>query len=150
MRILIVTQAVDRDSSTLGFFVEWLREFSKQCERVDVIALSVGAHDLPSNVRVVSMGKERGAGKLTRLLNLWKGLRRSLPEADGVFIHMCPEYLIAGWPVFLFRRKPILLWYAHRQTNWRVRLGERLADVVGTISQGSFPFDEPLIGERLR
>ena len=55
MRILVVTQAVDADSSTLGFFVEWLREFSGRCERVDVIALSVGRHGLPANVRVVSM-----------------------------------------------------------------------------------------------
>lgn len=143
MNLLIVTQAVDRDSSTLGFFVEWLREFSKKCERVEVIALSVGAHDLPPNVHVVSMGKERGAGKLARLLNLWKGLRRALPQSDAVFIHMCPEYLIAGWPLLAFRGKPIFLWYAHRQTSLRLRMGAFLADFVGTISPGSFPFASP-------
>lgn len=143
MRILIVTQAVDSGSSTLGFFIEWLREFSKQCERVEVIALSVGAYDLPPNVHVASMGKERGAGKITRLLNLWKGLRRSLPQVDAVFIHMCPEYLIAGWPILLLHRKPTFLWYAHRQTSLRLRLGARLADVIGTIGPGSFPFPSP-------
>jgi len=53
MRLLIVTQAVDADSSTLGFFVEWLREFSRQCEEIQVIGLAVGRHDLPANVRLL-------------------------------------------------------------------------------------------------
>lgn len=143
MRMLIVTQAVDADSSTLGFFVEWLREFSKRCEEVVVIGLAVGKHDLPANVRALSMGKERGAGKLARLLSLWRHLIVSLPRVDGVFIHMCPEYLIAGWPFIAASGKPTMLWYAHRQSNWRVRLGARMAHVVGTISEGSFPFPTP-------
>lgn len=145
MRLLVVTQAVDADSSTLGFFLEWLREFSRRCEEVVVIGLEVRKHGLPSNVRVLSMGKERGAGKLARLFALWKHLRAELPRSDGAFIHMCPEYLIAGWPMFASARKPVMLWYAHRQTNWRVRMGERLADVVGTISDGSFPFASPKV-----
>jgi len=127
MRILIVTQAVDADSSTLGFFVEWLREFAKQCECVDVIALSVGRHDLPSNVRVVSMGKERGFSRPRRLFAYWRWLREFLPERDGTFIHMCPEYLIAGWPLFMSKRKPIVFWYAHRARNLLVRAAAWLA-----------------------
>jgi len=145
MRLLVVTQAVDADSSTLGFFVEWLREFARRCEEVVVIGLAVGRHDLPSNVRVLSMGKEKGAGKLTRLFAYWKHLRAASAKVDGVFIHMCPEYLIAGWPFLAAARKPIMLWYAHRQSNWRVRMGERMADVVGTISEGSFPFASPKV-----
>ena len=83
MRILIVTQAVEADSSTLGFFVEWLREFSRQCEEVFVIGLAVGRHDLPPNVHVMSMGKERGAGKLARLFAFWKHLRAALPKVGA-------------------------------------------------------------------
>jgi len=145
MRLLVVTQAVDADSSTLGFFVGWLKEFARRCEEVHVIGLSVGRHELPPNVRVMSMGKEMGAGKLARLFAFRKHLRAALPRVDGVFIHMCPEYLIAGWPMFGLARTPVMLWYAHRQTNWRVRMGERMADLVGTISDGSFPFASPKI-----
>ncbi|HJV33152.1 MAG TPA: glycosyltransferase family 4 protein [Patescibacteria group bacterium] len=143
MRILVVTQVVDADSSTLGFFIEWLREFARQCEEVRVIGLAVGRHDLPANVRVMSMGKEKGAGKFARLFAFWKHLRTALPDVDGVFIHMCPEYLIAGWPLIAASGKPTMLWYAHRQSNWKVRLGARMAGVVGTISEGSFPFPTP-------
>jgi len=145
MRLLIVTQAVDADSSTLGFFVEWLREFSRQCEEIQVIGLAVGRHDLPANVRVLSMGKENGAGRVARLFAFWRHLRAALPKIDGVFIHMCPEYLIAGWPFIAASRKPTLLWYAHRQSNWRVRLGAAMAGVIGTISEGSFPFSSPKV-----
>ncbi len=140
MRILVVTQAVDADSPTLGFFVEWLREFSRRCEEVRVIGLAVGRHDLPPNVRVMSMGKEKGAGKPSRLFAYWRHLRAALPEVDAVFIHMCPEYLIAGWPLIAASGKPTMLWYAHRQSSLRVRLGAALADVIGTVSEGSFPF----------
>lgn len=127
-----MTQAVDAESSTLGFFLEWIKEFARQCERVDVIALSVGAHDLPANVRVFSMGKERGVGRSARLFNFWKHLRHTLPQTDAVFVHMCPEYLIAGWPLFAFARKQVVLWYAHRHRDWKVRLGVALADIVAT------------------
>ncbi len=137
MRILVVTQAVDADSSTLGFFVEWLREFSGRCERVDVIALSVGRHDLPANVRVVSMGKERGIGRLGRLLAYWRHLLKLLPETDGVFIHMCPEYLLAGWPLLVFRRLPTVFWYAHRSRNLLARAAMPLATHLATSVPGA-------------
>lgn len=138
MNITIVTQAVDSNSPTLGFFVEWLREFSKQCERVDVIGLSVGKHDLPSNVRTVSMGKERGASKPARLLAYWRFLRQTYSKSDGVFIHMCPEYLIAGWPFFMLSRKPVVFWYAHRSNNFLVRFATSLATYVATSVPGAF------------
>lgn len=138
MKILIVTQSVDQDSPTLGFFVEWLREFSRQCERVDVVALSVGRHTLPTNVQVASMGKERGYSRPRRLFEFWRSLRKFLPESDGIFVHMCPEYLIAGWPFFRSRRKPIVFWYAHRARNILVRTAAWLATFVATSVPGAF------------
>jgi glycosyltransferase involved in cell wall biosynthesis len=72
-------------------------------------------------------------------------LHHALPKVDGIFVHMCPEYLIAGWPLFARHRKPVMLWYAHRQANRRVRMGERMADVVGTVSETSFPFASPKV-----
>jgi glycosyltransferase involved in cell wall biosynthesis len=137
MKLLIVTQEVDSLSPTLGFFVEWLREFSRQCERVDVIALRVGSYDLPANVRVVSMGKEKGYSRLRRLFEYWRHLWKFLPECDSVFAHMCPEYVIAGWPLTSLRQKPVALWYAHKSVNLRLRLACRIARDVLTIAPGS-------------
>lgn len=136
MRLLIVTQAVDEGSPTLGFFVEWLRAFAERCERLDVIALSVGAHDLPSNVRLFPL--EKGGGTLARFLAYRKRLRLLLPACDGVFAHMCPEYVIAGWPLFALGKKRVALWFAHKARNWKVRLGAALSDVVVTSVPGAF------------
>lgn len=145
MRLLVVTQAVDARSSTLGFFLDWLKEFAASCDGVTVIGLSVGEHALPPNVRVLSMGKERGLGRFGRLRAYRRHLRAELPHADAVFIHMCPEYLVAGWPLFAHAGKPVMLWYAHRAATWRTRLAARMADAIGTVSEGSFPFASPKV-----
>lgn len=63
MRLLIVTQKVDRDDDLLGFFHQWICEFAKHCDFVTVICLEKGEYALPANVRILSLGKER-CGKL--------------------------------------------------------------------------------------
>src|SRR3989344_8687589 len=63
MRLLIVTQKIDRDDDLLGFFHQWICEFARHCESVTVICLEKGEYALPANVRVLSLGKER-CGKL--------------------------------------------------------------------------------------
>lgn len=61
MRLLIITQKIDREDPVLGFFHEWIAEFARNCESVIAIGLSVGTHDLPKNVRVFSLGKEHSS-----------------------------------------------------------------------------------------
>ncbi len=69
MKLLIITQTVNKNDSNLGFFCSWIREFGQHMENVDVICNSRGEFDLPSNVRIFSMGKERGFGRLRRYIN---------------------------------------------------------------------------------
>ena len=59
MKILICTQKVDLNDDILGFFHSWIAEFAKQCEKVTVICLYKGEYDLPGNVKVLSLGKEK-------------------------------------------------------------------------------------------
>ena len=49
MRILIITQKVDKDDSLLGFFHYWIENIAALAEQVTVIALSKGSYDLPKN-----------------------------------------------------------------------------------------------------
>ena len=74
MRLLVVTQKVDAQDDVLGFFHEWLRRFAARCETVEVICLQEDPHELPANVRVHSLGKEKGLGKLRRTLRLYRYL----------------------------------------------------------------------------
>lgn len=58
VKLLIITQKVDKNDDILGFFHRWLIEFAKHFEQITVICLYKGEYDLPSNVKVLSIGKE--------------------------------------------------------------------------------------------
>jgi len=66
MKLLILTQKVDKNDPILGFFVRWVLEFAKHCEKLTVICLEKGEYDLPDNVRVFSLGKEKYVQKEVR------------------------------------------------------------------------------------
>ena len=67
MKLLIITQKVDRNDPILGFFHRWLEEFAKNCEQVTVICLYKREYNLPGNVKVLSLGKESGGGRIGSL-----------------------------------------------------------------------------------
>ncbi len=114
MKLLIITQAVDTEDPVLGFFVRWIEEFSKRVEHTEVICLKVGRSDLPTNVRVHSLGKERGAA--SRATYVWRFLSlawRLRDDYNVVFVHMNQEYLfIAGW-LWKLLGKRVYLWRNH-------------------------------------
>lgn len=135
--LLIIAQKVDAEDDLLGFFVDWLKEFSKHFEVLHVITLGQGKHDLPSNVHIHSLGKERHVSKVIRALRFYVLLFRLMPRVDGVFAHMSPIFAIAAWPVaFLYRRK-IILWYLHRSVTLRLRVAEKLCHKVVTAAKES-------------
>lgn len=137
--LLIITQAVDKNDSNLGFFCEWLEEFAHQVDNLYVIANRVGAYNLPKNVTVVSLGKEDGAGRIMRLFGFWKYLVNFLPRAQGVLVHMCPEYVIyGGWIARLFHKK-IGLWYLHRSMTWKLKLSSLLVNNIFTAHSDGIP-----------
>ncbi|MBI1888941.1 MAG: glycosyltransferase family 4 protein [Candidatus Spechtbacteria bacterium] len=138
MKLLIVTQKVDRNDDNLGFFHTWIEKFSSSVEKLYVVCLAKGEYELPSNVEVYSMGKERGASKIVELLKLEFYLWKHLSDVDGVFIHMAPMYAIASFPLVRLRKKRMILWYTHRSQNWKVSLAEKMVQRVLTASRESF------------
>lgn len=134
MKLLVCTQAVDATDSNLGFFVEWLRLFAKDCERVEVITLREGSHDLPGtvHVHVLPAGK---VARARRFLALITGLRG---EYDAVFVHMNPEYLVLGGPLWRVWGKPTGLWYAHKSVTPKLRLATLFANHIFTVASTSF------------
>lgn len=136
MKLLIITQKVDRDDDWLGFFHRWLEEFAKHCEKLTVVALAVGFYDLPANVTVKSLGKP--APRFLYLSRLFKYLWQSKNDYDRVFVHMNPIYIVlAGW-WWKITGKKIALWYTHRQVDWSLRIAEKFADVIFTAAAESF------------
>ena len=143
MKLLIVTQAVDADDPALGFFVGWIQEFAKHVQNVEVICLKEGKHDaLPTNVRVHSLGKEKGPPRFARRLVYaihfkflaWK-LRH---HYDAVFVHMNPEYVVIAGPLWRMLGKRIGLWYVHKSVDLKLRIATALAHDIFTASPEGF------------
>lgn len=135
MRLLITTQALDRNDPVLGFFARWVEEFAKHCEQVTVICLRRGEYELPPNVRAFALG---GGGKLSRAYNLIKGAYKFRNNYDAVFVHMNPEYLVAAGWLWRLLGKRTALWYTHKSVDFKLRLAALFADAVLTASRESF------------
>jgi len=138
MRLLICTQAVDTGDPVLGFFHRWVEEFSKHCESVIVVCLREGDHQLPANVKVLSLGKEQGKGRVTRLLRFFYYILRNIRSYDAAFIHMNAEYALLGGWIWKLARKRRVLWYTHKSVTMRLRIGSRMVDAICTASAESF------------
>ncbi|MDO8492850.1 MAG: glycosyltransferase [bacterium] len=138
MKLLIITQKVDKNDPILGFFHRWLIEFSRRFEKVTIMCLFEGQHKLPDNVKVLSLGKESGENKLKYL---WRFYRHSWQERknyDAVFIHMNEEYVLLGGLLWSIFQKPVFLWRNHAKGSWLTRLAVFLSRKVFYTSPHSF------------
>jgi len=137
MKLLIITQKVDANDDLLGFFIGWLKEIATRTDQVNVITLFAGEYDLPPNVKVYSLGKEKGRVRLLRYFKFFSLIFKLLPKTDKVLAHMCPEYVNALWLINLFLRKDIYLWYTHRQVSRNLRLASKSVKKIFTASPES-------------
>ncbi len=133
MKILIITQKVNKDDSVLGFFIRWIEEFAKQADEVTVICLEEGKHSLP--MRVLSLGKEKGAGKLVRVFRLYKYIWQYRKDYDAVFVHMNQIYVILCWLPWFLMRKKISLWYAHGKVSFSLKIANLFCRYIFTSTE---------------
>ncbi|MDD4271829.1 MAG: glycosyltransferase family 4 protein [Patescibacteria group bacterium] len=138
MKLLILTQIVDINDDILGFMHGWIAEFAKKCDQVIVIALGAGRYDLPGNVKVLSLGKEKGGSKIKYLINFYKYIWQERKNYDAVFAHMNKEYVILGGWYWRLIGKKVALWYVHKQVSCQLKLAEKIANVIFTASPESF------------
>lgn len=118
MRLLIITQRVDREDDVLGFFHGWLEKLAEKLALVNVICLCSGQVSLPSNVKVWSLGKDKGKGRFSRLFRFYKHIWRLKKEYDAVFVHMNPIYVFLAAFLWKTWKKRIFLWYNHQTGTW--------------------------------
>jgi len=136
--ILIITQKIDRDDAILGFFHEWVDRFSKQFDLVTVVCLEKGSFTFPSNVKVLSLGKEDGFSRLKYLKNFYRHVWHERRGYDSVFVHMNPIYVILGGLLWRIMGKRIGMWYTHKNVDLKLRLATLFVDVIFTASKESF------------
>jgi glycosyltransferase involved in cell wall biosynthesis len=138
MKLLIVTQKVDRNDPVLGFFHGWLIEFAKHVEKLHVICLEMGEFDLPGNVSVHSLGKEEGSSRFKYVWRFYKYIFLLKNEYDSVFVHMNQEYVLLGGIFWKKFGKKIFLWRNHAQGSIFTRFAVLLSDKVFCTSEQSF------------
>lgn len=137
---------MDKNHPILGFFVSWIREFSKNFDEVHVVALEVGIYNLPSNVTVYSLGKEDGENNLKYLWRFYLYFLKIFffTRVDYVLFHMGAIYNILAAPFFLCRHffdTKFFWWKTHGHINWQGRLALSFVDRVYTASAESFPIN---------
>jgi len=145
MKLLIITQKVDRNDPILGFFHRWLIEFSAVYSNVVVICLERGQYSLPSNISVYSLGKENGVSRVTYLKNFYQFIWKHRDEYDKVFVHMNPVYVILGGLFWRLWGKKISLWYTHRMADAKLWVALFLSNVIFTASTESFRIQSPKV-----
>lgn len=141
MHLAILTQVLDRQDAVLGFFHTWCEVFAQHVEKLTIFAQRVGDHDLPANVRVRSLGREAGSGKLVMALRLMRGMGLSRPSA--VWVHMVPRFALYAAPLALPSFVPMYLWYTHKGVDASLRLATPLVRRVFTASEESFRLECP-------
>lgn len=134
MKLLILTQKVDKEDAVLGFFHRWIEEFSKRYEFVTVICLEEGRYDLPKNTKILSLGKENNHSRIKYLLKFYKYIWQERKNYDAVFVHMNPEYVVLGGILWRLWRKNIKLWYNHPKGNLWLTVGSIIAHRIFYVS----------------
>lgn len=138
MKLLIVTQKVNKNDPVLGFFHRWIIEFAKHFEFVTVICLEMGEHDLPSNVKVLSLGKEERQSRLQYLIHFYWYIRHERNNYDAVFVHMNQEYLIlAGW-LWRLAGKKVTMWRNHYEGSFLTDFAAMFCHKVFCTSKYSY------------
>ncbi len=132
MRLLVVTQIVDIQDPVLGFFHRWIEELGTHAESVEVVCLKKGTVALPPHIHVHSLGKEEGKGRVSRMVTYLGLIWRLRKKYDTVFVHMNPEYVLAGAPLWRLTGKEVGFWYAHGAVTKRLRVAEKLVHHIFT------------------
>ena len=138
MKILVITQTVDIENTTLGFFHSWLKEISKDFDSVHVICLSEGKHDLGKNVFVHTLGKDQGISKISYVLKFYYFIWKYRFEYDKVFVHMNQEYILLGGIFWKILKKDIFFWRNHPYGNIWTRIAIFFSKKVFCTSSRSF------------
>ena len=142
MRLLLFNLATDADDPILGFTTRWIQALAKRVEFIHVITMRAGRIEVPENVRVYSVGKEKGYSEPRRAVEFYRYLFRVLREdrIDACFSHMIPIFTVLAAPVLKVKKIPIVTWYAHPSLTWVLKLAHHLSDRMVASVATAYPY----------
>ena len=142
MRLLLFNLATDADDPILGFTTRWICALAARVEFVHVVTMRMGRLELPENVRVHSVGKEKGYSEPRRVVEFYRLLFRILRQdrIDVCFSHMIPIFTVLAAPVLRSAGVPIITWYAHPSLTWTLRLAHHASDHMIASLANAYPY----------
>jgi glycosyltransferase involved in cell wall biosynthesis len=139
MKLVFVTQTLDPGHAALAQTVDLVTALAERVDRLEVVARTEDWQP-PANVGVATFDAPR---QILRAAALERALWPALRGADGVLVHMVPEFMLLSAPPARVRRIPLALWYTHWNASRALRLATRLADRVLSVDRASFPLETP-------
>lgn len=139
-RLLVFNLRTDIDDTALGFTTAWVNALARRSETVDVVTMHRGRLALAANVRVWSVGRERGYSRLRRVARFYRVTTGILVRRrpDVCFAHMTPLFASLFAPLGRLAGVPVLLWYAHGNVTRELKIAERLVDRCATSTLDGF------------
>ena len=143
LRLLLFNLKTDADAPILGFTTRWVNRLAPYCAFIDVITMQAGRLDVAENVRVYSVGREKGYSEPRRVLEFYRLLLPLLLSRryDACFAHMMPLFAGMAGPLLTLWGIPTTLWYTHRQVSNQLRLGLWMSHRVVSAVPDSFPIE---------
>jgi glycosyltransferase involved in cell wall biosynthesis len=140
VHVLYFNLLMDAEDPVLGFASRWVEAIAERVDRVTVVTMSAGRVAVPANVRVWSVGRERGLSEPARAALFYRWCLRVLRDdpPDVCFSHMIPIFSALFAPLARAYRVPSLLWYAHGAVPPELRVAERLVDGCVTSTPEGF------------
>ncbi len=139
IKLMLYTPSLDHADPVFGFSVRWADEFARQTEKLVIISRFVGEGDVPQGSIGIAVGKPW----FSRVIKLWSTAIKYRKQYDKVFVHMSPEVVLAGWPIWFVLRKPIYLWYAHGAIPLALKLAEPLVKLIFASSETGLRLQTP-------
>jgi glycosyltransferase involved in cell wall biosynthesis len=142
MRLLLFNLATDADDPILGFTTGWIRALAERVEFIHVLTMRAGRLEVPSNVQVYSLGKEKGYSEPRRVFEFYRILARILREerVDVCFSHMMPLFTVMAGPTLKLMGIPIITWYAHLNVTWMLRAAHWLSNRMVASVSNAYPY----------
>ena len=142
MRLLLFNLVTDADDPILGFTTRWITALARRVESVDVVTMIAGRIDVPENVTVHSVGKERGYSEPRRAVEFYRHLFRLTRggRIDGCFSHMMPLFSAMAAPLLRARGIPLVTWYAHPSLTRTLKLAHAGSTAMVTSLPAAYPW----------
>ena len=136
MKLVFVTQVLDRRDAVLGFVARWVEGLAARCEAVRVVTLEEGEGPWPDNVDVRVLGRR---GRLSRFLRYRRFLNEALGHDgfDTVLSHMVPRYANLAAGAARRHGARSFLWYTHKGVDRRLQRAVEEVEKVFTASEES-------------